>query len=339
MSTAVEAAGVAGVTRWSRPARVGTIAVLLVVVGLAFGPFLIGPASLYPLINLFVYLMMAISWNLLAGYGGMVSVGQQAYIGLGAYGLVYLADNVGLSAFLALPLAGVLAALVALPVSFLVFRLAGGYFAVGTWVVAEVIRLLTVQIDAVGAGSGTSLSAMSGFDRTLRVALTYWAGLAGFVLVLGVAVWLARSRFGLALAALRDDPTAAASSGVDVGRAKRLVFCLGAAAAGLAGGIVALRALQVQPDSIYSVQWTAFMIFMVVIGGVGTMEGPLIGAVIFFVLQQTLAQYGSVYLIILGALAVVVILVAPQGLWGLVGRGRVTLFPVGYRARLTDRNR
>ena len=337
-SDAARLGAVVGVSRWSGAARIGTPALVLLVIVLGAGPFLAGPAALYPLINLFVYLMMAISWNLLAGYGGMVSVGQQAYIGLGAYGLVYLADNVGLSPFLALPLAGALAALVALPVSFLVFRLAGGYFAVGTWVVAEVVRLLTVQVDAVGAGSGTSLSAMAGFDRTLRVALTYWAGLAGFVLVLGVAVWLARSRFGLALAALRDDPTAAASSGVDVARAKRLVFCLGAAAAGLAGGIVALRALQVQPDSIYSVQWTAFMIFMVVIGGVGTMEGPLIGAVIFFVLQQTLAQYGSTYLIILGALAVLIILVAPQGLWGLVGRGRITLFPVGYRARASDRS-
>ena len=117
-------------------------------------------------------------------------------------------------------------------------------------------------------------------------------------------------------------------------RVKRVVFVISAAGCGAAGAMIALSSLRVQPDSIFSVQWTAFMIFMVVLGGVGTMEGPLIGAVIFFVLQQTLAQYGSTYLIILGALAVLVILVAPQGLWGLVGRGRVTLFPVGYRARL-----
>jgi branched-chain amino acid transport system permease protein len=332
----VRSSHVTGVTRWSASTRVGTPVTAVVIVLLAAGPFLVGPSQLFPLVNLFAYVMLALTWNLLAGYGGMVSVGQQAYIGLGAYGLVYLAGTVGLNGFLAVPLAAVAAAVVSVPVSFLAFRLTGGYFAVGTWVVAEVLRLVTVQIDALGAGSGTSITSMSGYDRDVRIALTYWVALAATVLVFVGSILLVRSRFGLALGAVRDDPTAAASSGVAVSSAKRVVFVLAAGGAGLAGGVIALAALQVQPDSIYSVQWTAFMIFMVVIGGVGTIEGPLVGAVVFYVLQRTLAHYGATYLVVLGVVAIVVVLAAPRGLWGLAtGRRGTTLFPVGYRATFT----
>lgn len=324
---------ISGVTRWSLATRYGTPAVGLAIVVLGAGPFLVGPSQLFPLVNLFAYVMLAVTWNLLAGYGGMVSVGQQAYIGLGAYGLVYLSGTLGVNGFLAVPLAALVAALVAIPVSFLAFRLSGGYFAVGTWVVAEVFRLVTVQFGVLGAGSGTSISALSDYDREIRIALTYWVALAAAVVVVVGSVVIVRSRFGLALGAVRDDPTAAASSGVAVSAAKRVVFVVAAAGAGLAGGVIAIGALQVQPDSIYSVQWTAFMIFMVVIGGVGTIEGPLIGAIVFYVLQRTLAQYGATYLVVLGVVAIVIVLTSPNGLWGLArGRRGTTLFPVGYRA-------
>ncbi|RLV51278.1 branched-chain amino acid ABC transporter permease [Nocardioides mangrovicus] len=283
--------------------------------------------------------MLAVTWNLLAGYGGMVSVGQQASIGLGAYAVAYLAQTVGLNGFLALPVAAVMAGVVAVPVSFLAFRLVGGYFAIGTWVVAEVFRLLTVQWDAVGAGSGTSITSLSGYDRDVRLALTYWVALAAAAVVVVGSVLLVRSRFGLGLAAVRDDPVAAASTGVGVTTAKRVVFVLAAAGAGLAGGVLALGSLRVQPDSVYSVQWTAFMVFMVVIGGVGTIEGPIVGAVVFFVLQQTLAHYGATYLIVLGVVAIAMVLLAPRGLWGLLAGSRgTTLFPVGYRAVLGRRS-
>jgi branched-chain amino acid transport system permease protein len=333
----VRASHVTGVTRWSLSTKVGTPLTALVILVLAAGPFLIGPSQLFPLINLFAYVMLAVTWNLLAGYAGMVSVGQQAYIGLGAYGLVFLAGTVGLNGFLAVPVAALGAAVIAIPVSFLAFRLTGGYFAVGTWVIAEVCRLVTVQVDTLGAGSGTSITSMSGYDRDIRIALTYWVALAATMVVFVGSILLVRSRFGLALGAVRDDATAAASSGVAVSSAKRVVFVLTAGGAGLAGGVIALSALQVQPDSIFSVQWTAFMIFMVVIGGVGTIEGPLVGAVVFYVLQRTLAQYGSTYLVVLGVVAIFVVLTAPRGLWGLVTGGRgATLFPVGYRATFAE---
>jgi branched-chain amino acid transport system permease protein len=324
------------VRRWSRTSLIGTGTTVGLIVALAALPYLVGLATIDSLVDLFVLAILASTWNLLAGYGGMVSVGQQAYIGIGAYGLVTLADLVGLNVFLAVPAAAVIGALIALPVSFLAFRLIGGYFAIGTWVIAEVFRLVTIQIPQVGGGAGISLGALSGFPRDLRIATAYWIALAAVVVTVVACVLLVRSRFGLALTAVRDDAIAAASSGVDVRAAKRLVFVIAGGGAGLAGALLALTNLRVQPDGMYSVQWTAFVIFIVVIGGVGTIEGPILGAALFWITRQVLADFGSLYLIGVGVVAVLFVLFAPRGIWGLISqRRRIDLFPVGYRLDLS----
>jgi branched-chain amino acid transport system permease protein len=289
--------------------------------------------ALSDLVGLFVLIIMATTWNLLAGYGGLVSIGQQAFVGAGGYGVIYVADQLGVPLVAAVLLAAVVCAALALPTSFLVFRLVGGYFAIGTWVVAEVFKLLTTQIDALGGGSGLSLEAFRGVDRTERVATVYWLGLTLAVLVIAGTYLLMRSRMGLALLAIRDDPTAAASLGVSVRRSQRIVYVVSSAGAGLAGALIAINTLRVAPDSIYSVNYSAFMIFIVVIGGIGTIEGPVIGAVIFFVLQQQLAQQGTWYLVALGAVAILIVLVAPRGVWSLLSRGRFSLFPVAFQVR------
>lgn len=322
------------VRRSTTSTRVSGGVLVLGVVALAMLPYVVVPSQVFGVIDLLVFVVLATMWNLLAGYGGMVSVGQQAYIGIGAYGLVYLADQLGVDAFLAVPLVAIVSAAVAIPVSFLAFRLVGGYFAIGTWVIAEVVRLLTVQMDDLGAGSGLSLRSLGDIDSNLRIAYTYWFALGVATVAVFATYLLIRSRLGLALTAIRDEPTAAASNGVEVTRVKRIVFVVSAAGCGAAGAILALSSLRVQPDSVYSVQWTAFMIFMVVIGGVGTLEGPLVGAVLFFLLREWLAQFGAIYLVVLGAVAIAVTLFAPQGLWGVVSRGRLRLFAVGHTVRL-----
>ncbi|MET0932021.1 MAG: branched-chain amino acid ABC transporter permease [Aeromicrobium sp.] len=326
------------VDRGGRRALVGLGAMTAVVLFMALWvPYNVSLGALTDLVGLFVLIILATTWNLLAGYGGLVSIGQQAYVGAGGYGVIYVADHMGLPLVLAVVLAGVICAALAVPTSFLVFRLVGGYFAIGTWVVAEVFKLETTQIDALGGGSGLSLQAFRGVDRVDRVATVYWLGLALAVLVVAGTYALMRSRTGLALLAIRDDPTAAASLGVSVRRSQRLVYVLSSAGAGLAGALVATNTLRVAPDSIYSVNYSAFMIFIVVIGGLGTIEGPIIGAVIFFVLQQQLAQQGTWYLVALGVVAIGVVLVAPRGLWSVVSRGRFSLFPVGFRVRRDHR--
>jgi branched-chain amino acid transport system permease protein len=317
--------------RWTRASLIGTSSSVIIVVVLAAIPYIVSLSTTYALVDLLILLILASTWNLLAGFGGMVSIGQQAYIGVGAYGLVVLADKVGLNVFLSIPLAAIISAIVAVPVSYIAFRLVGGYFAVGTWVIAEIFRLVAIQIPQVGGGAGISLGAMSDFPRDLRIALTYWAALVCAVVIVIICVVLVRSRYGLALTAVRDNPVAAATSGVDVQSARRLVYVIGAAGAGAAGSLMALSTLRVQPDGVFTVQWSAFMIFIVVVGGVGTIEGPIIGAVLFWLLKQSLAEYGSLYLIALGLVGVAFVLFAPGGIWGLATRRkRIQLFPVGY---------
>lgn len=319
------------IRRFTASSIIGLAVIGVGVVVLAVLPYLVPLGSTSNATKLLIYVVLATSWNLLAGFGGMVSIGQQAYIGLGAYSIVTFAGLLGLDQLLTIPIAAVVAALVSIPISYLVFRLVGGYFAVGTWVIAEVLRLVTVRVPAVGAGAGMSVPPMP-LAAPLRIATTYWAALVVAVVVVAAVVLIVRSRLGLALTAVRDEPIAAATSGVNVVTARRLVFVIGAAATGAAGAIVAISALGVEPSSIYGVQWTAAMIFMVVIGGVGSIEGPIIGAVIYWALEQFLSHYGQAYLIGLGVLAIVMVLFAPGGIWGLItGRRRVNLFPIGYR--------
>jgi branched-chain amino acid transport system permease protein len=329
------------VSRGAPASRIGAVVMLVVVLVLAgYVPYHVSLGTLSELVGLFALVILGTAWNLLAGYGGMVSIGQQAFIGAGGYGVVYLADTAGLPVVVALVAAAAVCAALALCTSFLVFRLVGGYFAIGTWVVAEALKLLTTQVGALGGGSGLSLNAFRGVQPTSRIGTVYWLGLAMMVVVVLATYLLMRSRLGLGLTAIRDDVTAAAGLGVDVRRSQRIVYVAASAGAGLAGALIALNALRVAPDSNYSVTYTAFMIFVVVIGGLGSIEGPIIGAVVFFVLQQQFSQYGTWYLVALGAVAVAAVLLAPRGLWGLVSRrSRVQLFPVGYHAAPPEHRR
>jgi len=130
---------------------------------------------------------------------------------------------------------------------------------------------------------------------------------------------------------MRDDETAARSIGVNVSTAKRLVYLASAAGCGATGGLLVVSSLNVQPDAIFSVQWSAYMIFIVIIGGIGYIEGPILGAIVFFTLQQVFSDYGVWYLVLLGAIAIGAAIWLPRGLWGaLVSRRNVRLFPVGY---------
>lgn len=323
------------IRRFSRTSIIGLIVFGAAAVALALVPYLIPLGQTAQLTTLFIYISIASAWNLLAGYGGMVSIGQQAYIGLGAYSIVTLVGLMGLNPILSIPLAALVCAIVALPISYLVFRLVGGYFAIGTWVISEILRLTTMRIPAVGAGNGMSIQRAvteSLPDRDLRIAITYWAGLVLAAIVIAAIVMLVRSKLGLALTAVRDEPIAAATSGVNVVTARRIVFVVAAGITGAAGAVLAVQTLNVLPTSVYSINYAAFMVFMVVIGGVGSIEGPIIGAVVFWILEQTLKDYGSAYLIGLGLLAILMVLFAPGGIWGLVtGKRRVNLFPIGYR--------
>jgi len=293
-------------------------------------------------------LTLAQIWNLLAGYGGLVSVGQQAFVGIGAYAIFTGVILLGWNPVVAILLGGLAALLLAVPTAFFAFRLQGAYFAIGTWVIAEVTRLLIAQWKALGGGTGTSLpreatSNIMGTDAiqalfgvreaAARDILAYWLALALVVVVTGCIYWLLRSRLGLALAAVRDNVEAAQSVGVDVGRLKWAVFLIAAAATGLTGALIFVQTARISPEAAFAVtDWTAYVIFIVVIGGIGTIEGPIVGVLVFFALRSALADYGSWYLMTLGLAAIAVMLFAPKGLWGLISaRSGLHLFPVRRR--------
>ncbi len=308
---------------FDRASRIGFVLFALLLVVLAFAPYWAGREDLRLLGEIYAYAALASAWNLLAGYAGLVSVGQQAYVGLGGYLLFALAILAGVPAIWAIPLTGIIAAVVAVPVAALVFRLRGHYFAIGTWVVAEVFRLVASQISILGGGSGTSLPAgiviSIATTREAREFLVYWVALALVAAVVGLVLLLLRSRYGLALTAIRDNEQAALSSGVDVTRVKLVTYVITAVATAMVGAFIFLQKLRISPDAAFSVNdWTAFVIFITVIGGIGRIEGPIIGTIVFFTLRQMLADLGSLYLLMLGAVAVIMMLKAPKGIWGLV---------------------
>ena len=177
------------------------------------------------------------------------------------------------------------------------------------------------QVAALGGGSGISLPAgivtSMAASRAEREFLFYWVALLLAVAVLALIFALLRSRYGLALTAIRDNENAARASGIDVGRVKLVVYVVTAFGTGLAGALIFLQKLRISPDTAFSVNdWTAFVIFIVVIGGIGRVEGPIIGTIVFFALRQWFSDFGSAYLLMLGAIAIVVMLWAPQGIWG-----------------------
>ena len=323
----------------TRSSHVGTALFAAAFVLLAAAPAWGGRDDLRLLSEIYAYVALASLWNLLAGYAGLVSVGQQAYVGLGGYVLFATAILAGLNPLIAVPAAGLLAGIVALPVAGLMFRLRGHYFAIGTWVVAEVFRLVASQLSALGGGSGISLPAgivvAMAPSRQLREFLIYWLALALVAAVLGAIVLLLRSRWGLALTAIRDNELAARANGVDVRSTKLAVYVLTAFGTAMIGALIFLQKLRISPDTAFSVNdWTAFVIFITVIGGIGRIEGPIVGTVVFFLLRQTLADLGSLYLLMLGAVAIAVMLVAPKGLWGLLAeRFGWQLLPLQRRLR------
>jgi branched-chain amino acid transport system permease protein len=301
---------------------------------LACAPMWATLGQLRNLVELLTLLTLAQMWNLLAGYAGLVSIGQQAYIGIGAYSFWALGDKAGVQPYLAVLLAGLIAAAISLPSAALVFRLRAGYFAIGTWVVAEVFHLLVLNSSWLGGGAGVSVLFVSDIERRTRQFATYWMALGLGLGAVALAFVLLRSRVGLALTAIRDNEDGAESIGVNVLRAKVGVYIAAALGCGLAGAVTYLSLLRIQPDAAFTVNWTAYMIFIVVIGGLGTLEGPIIGTVLFYVLQQQFSSYGVWYLVALGVVAVAFAVWVPQGIWGWIAeRYDVHLFPLRRRYR------
>ncbi|BCH61896.1 branched-chain amino acid ABC transporter permease (plasmid) [Agrobacterium vitis] len=333
-----------------------TIGLVLVFAMLALAPFFVSRGTMQNLFYILTMLTLAQSWNLLAGYAGLISVGQQLFVGCGAYALFAMVILLGVNPLIAIPLAGVFATIVTLPTALFTFRLHGSYFAIGTWVIAEVGRLVFAQWKTLGGGTGASLpreatrdmfgvstiSTVFGMKPAVALdSLAYWLALllTGFTIVF--VYRLLRSKQGLGLAAVRDNETAATALGVDALRLKLTIYLLTAALTGMTGALIYLQKARISPDAAFSLtDWTAYVLFIVIVGGIGTIEGPIVGVIILFFLQNLLSDFGSWYLLLLGALAIITMLFAPRGIWGLFSeRTGIEFFPVRRLLRGRTKNK
>jgi branched-chain amino acid transport system permease protein len=292
------------------------------VIAAAAAPWLLGEGILRLLSELLLMLAMAQMWNLLAGYAGLVSMGQQVFVGLGAYCLYMTSISLQLSPYWVLPVAPCFCAAVAAVMALFLFRLREAYFAIGTWVLSEVVSLVISKIDGLGGERGMGLPTARLIDPRWLEPLTFWISAAIAAAAVAGTYALLRSRVGLGLMTVRDNDVAAASIGVDVWRNRFIAFVIAAAGCGLAGAVSFTATLYVAPSFAFDPNWVVAMMFIVLIGGIGTLEGPILGTVIYFALRELVTIVWGLsagwYLVGLGMVAIATMLFEPAGLWPIV---------------------
>ena len=301
----------------------GVLALLALV--LAAAPWLFGPADLQILTEFLCLLVLAVMWNLLAGYADIVTIGQHGFVGIGCYAFYGFAVYTNLDPYLAILAAGLIALAFAVPSMVIIFRLRAAYLAVGTWVLAEVMMLGAGKIKAFGAGLGISLpvSVVREFGGGIveRFTTIYWMSLILAAVAMAATYFLMRSATGIGLTAMRDDEEAAGTVGVNLFRARVICFLWAAPFLGLTGALITLQKLRVAPAASFSIiDWTVYIIFIVVIGGVGSFEGPIIGTFVFFLIREYLQNWGVWHFIVLGCVSIAMVLIEPRGIWGLLRR-------------------
>jgi len=297
-------------------ARIRPIVIIIIVVLLLTLPSWGSDYVVFIVMLISVYIVLGQMWNLLAGYSGLVSLGLQMYIGLGAYTLAVVSNNFGMPLIPGLIMSGLVSTVIAVGLSYLLLRMKGMYFAIATWMFAEAMVLFIVQFEFLGKGQGLFIVAARALSETQK----YYICLILVLIVTVVMVILLRSKLGLGLFAIRDNDTAASTSGVALFRTKLFVMMISSFFTGVAGGVYYIMQIWVHPHSSFSIlTWTVAAVFIVVIGGIGTVIGPVVGGVIYVFLSQylaTLSQIGALNMVILGGIAVAVIVVAPKGIVG-----------------------
>lgn len=283
----------------------------------AAAPGLLSPFMVQFVINLFMLAILAESWNIIGGFTGYASFGNVAFFGLGAYTTGILMTKAALPLPVALAAAAVVPMLFAAAIGLPILRLKGHYFAIATLGVAETMREVVYNVEVTGAGTGLVMP----IART--PALFFYLMLAILVAVTLVNVWLARSRFGYGLIAIREDEDAAAAMGIDTTRYKTIAFAISGAFAGITGGVFAYWITFIDPDAVFRVIITIQMIIMAVFGGAGTVAGPLLGALVLASVSELLStQLVALAELFNGLIVILVVLFMPKGLLEVLKAGR-----------------
>ena len=278
--------------------------------------FGLSPNAVRLLFVTFVWVTVSIAWNILGGFGGQVSFGFAVFYGLGAYAAA-LAVNSGLPTLVALLLSAGVAVLASLVIGLPTFRLRGPYFAIATIGVSESVRVLMTNVSLTGGASGYRILETGPFRQLDH----FYISLALAVLALAASVQVRRSRFGLALIAIREDEDAASDLGVNPFRTKLLAHALAAALTGAAGGVYAQYAAFIHPQGVFAFSIGVAILLMPIIGGVGTIWGPVVGGVVYGLIHDELvASFPQLHLLIYGSLLILIVLFEPAGLYGLLDR-------------------
>ena len=260
---------------------------------------------------IFLYGAMSAAWNIVGGFAGQISFGHAAFLGVGAYTTMILWGE-GWSIWATLPIAAALAALFSIIVGVPSFRLRGPYFSIATIGIGEAMRLIALNWSKL-TGGASGLTAGAGPTPQIQ----YLTALALCAVAFGVSWWIVRSRFGFALAAIKQDTDAAQTLGVDTTLYKTLALALSAMLVGVAGSIYAMHYLFISPDSVFGFSTAIALVIMPIIGGVGTVWGPLIGAVIYtFVREQFAVKLANADLLAFGLLLIAIVLFEPKGIVG-----------------------
>ena len=304
------------------------VVIALLVLGAALAPRVVARDDVLTLLlRVCLLATLAQSWNILAGFAGQTSLGHAAFFGLGALSARALWLG-GLPFPAALLLGGLAAVAFAMLIGVPTFRLRGAHFAVGTLGVAEVLRLTVAQrsplLTSLPPAQIVAYDPAACYELALAVALA----------TTGAAILLRRSPLGLGLAAVREDEAAARATGVDVLAHKLLALALSSFFAGLAGGVFAYHQVSYYPAAPFSPLWSFDPVLIAYVGGVGTVAGPLLGALFFVLVQEQLAlTLEQGHRVLFGALFIVVVLAFPGGLIELWRRLRAGLTPGGPGAR------
>ena len=289
-------------------ARLGAGLVAAVAV-LSAAPMVLNGYALNLLYVTLLYVGLAYGWNIISGYAGYFSFGQVAFFGTGAYVVGLLVVDRGVPWYLAALAGGAVALVLAVPIGYVMLRLRGPFFSLGMFGLAQTARVLISASPLSGGGAGLYLPPGS----ELRV--VYWWTLGVAALAFAMTAWLDRSAFGLRLQALREDEQTAATLGVDVVRAKIGAFALSAAIPALLGGGYAWFLTYVDPEAVFSPRLDLQSVVMTIFGGIGTLWGPLVGAVLMTQVSEALwARFPQAYLMIFGGLLVALLILLPRGI-------------------------
>lgn len=286
---------------------------------LLLAPLVADRGTLNDLWSVAFAVVLASAWNLLGGFAGQISLGYSAFVGIGAYTTVLLA-NAGWNPWLTLPVGAVLAVLFSVVVGLPTFRLRGPYFSIATIGVSEAVRVIASGMEFTGGSSGLRMpSANFHF-------LSNYYGMAGLALLtVGLVAWVRVSAFGMALEAIRQDIDAAEALGIHSTRYKLLAHALSAALVGAGGGLFAMNFQYISPGSVFDFPLSLRIVLMPIVGGIGTLVGPVLGAVLFGYLQIKLLASPTLRdwnLFIYGGLLMAVMLFEPRGIVGIWERLR-----------------